>query len=355
MDAPRRTRALLPFALTAVLATGTWACSSATHTRGAERRLVRAESEGLVVEVSAHEEIITHSPGLKEAGRWFGWENGSTTCNVVAVVQTTFRGRPDEPVRVRLETSPRGRLFMDEASCAQRLRAVDAAACASRGRIAFSLDGVFRVVEGYAGQTWMVEAGGDPPSRGCDAIAASYGDTVSLVSRSHLHGACDALLTQREAEAATRCVLDYDSFGIGDTLARDGVVASVVATRNGAPPTSTLVRWAALVSAGEGNGHDFDVEAALYAFLLDGEPDFRAAEDFIGLGLAFAPSRARRTEFLESAIARCEAGRSAEWQRFAVAAAAAGLDDESVSARVARACGVDPAHVRLYFPARVAP
>lgn len=345
----------MSFTLTVVLATGTWACSRATSTLGAERPLVRAESDGLVVEASAREEIVTRSPGLREAGRWFGWEDGSTTCNVYAVVRTSFRGRTDEPVRVRLETSPPRRLFMDEASCAQRLRAVDAAACASHGRIAFSLDGVFRVVEGYAGRTWIVDAGGDPPSRRCDAVAASYGDTVSLVSRSHLHGACDALLTEREAEAATRCVLDSDSFGIGDTLARDGVVASVVATRNGAPPTSTIVRWAALVSAGEGNGHDFDVEAALYAFLLDGEPDFRVAEDYIGLGLAFAPSRARRTEFLEAAIARCEAGRSAEWQRFAVAAAAAGLDDASVSARVARACGVDPAHVTLYYPARVAP
>lgn len=232
MDALRRPPALVSFALTVVLATGTWACSRAASTVGAERQLVRTESEGLVVEVSAREEIVTHSPGLREAGRWFGWEDDSTTCNVYGVVQPTFRGRRDEPRRVRLDTSPRRRLSVDEASCSQRLRAVDAASCASHGRIASSLDGVFRVVEAYAGRTWIVDAGGDPPSLGCDAVLASYGDTVSLVARSHLFGACDALLTQREADAATRCVLDYDSFGIGDTHSRDGVVASVVATRS---------------------------------------------------------------------------------------------------------------------------
>lgn len=356
LDVSRRLHARSLLALVSlVLGTGLGGCSRATITSGADRLLVRAESEGLTLELVAQEELVTRSPGLREAGRWFGWEDGSTECDVVAEVRLTHASVPPHVSRIRLDTTPPGRLFMDEATCAERLDDVESTACAAGGRIAFRLDARWRAVEVFDGRFWLVEAGEAGATPDCEAALASLGSTVELVARSHAFGACDALLDQGAADAATRCVLDYDSMGVGDTLARDGVMAAVDATRAGAPPTSTEVRWAALVAAGEVVGDALDMEASLYRILLEGEPEFRAYQTRVVLGLAFARSRARRVAYIEAAITRCEAGRLAEWQRDALSAAAAGVGDARLSERVKTACGVDPSGVVLHYPSRLDP
>lgn len=353
-DVSRRSHARLLLALVPlVLVTCLGGCSRATSARGADRLLVRTESDGLTLELVAQQELVTRSPGLREAGRWFGWEDGSTECDVVAEVRLTHARVAPRVSRVPLETSPPGRLFMDEATCAERLEDVASTACAAGGRIAFRLDARWQAVEVFDGRFWLVDAGEVGETPDCHATLASLGSTVELVARSHAFGACDALLTHGVADVATRCVLDYDSMGVGDSLARDGVMAAVDATRAGAPPTSTEVRWAALVAAGGDAGNALDMEASLYGLLLEGEADFRADSTRVGLGLAFTPSRARRLAFIDAAVARCEADRFAEWQRDALAFAAAGLGDAVQSARVKAACGVDPGSVQLHYPSRL--
>lgn len=347
------TRSLL--ALAVLLATGGAGCSRATHTPGANRPLLHVESDGLTLDVVARQELVSWSSGLAPAGRWFGWEDCSVECVFDADVRVSHAGQPDYVRRVHLASPLPRSVVQDEASCRQGLQEVVSAACSAQGRIAFELDGVWRVVEAFGGQAWVVEAGRrEWPD--CAALLASMGTTLELVARSHVPGACDALITHGAADLATRCVLDYDSMGVADSFSRDGELAAIEASRAGAPPPSTVVRWAALVAAGAGAGDALDMEAAFYRVLLDGEEDFRAYGKHMALGLAFTPSRARRRAFIQAGVARCEADRIAEWQRDALALAAAGLGDAALSAEVKRACGVDPDGAdRFYFPHRLEP
>lgn len=323
------------------------ACSTVTR-RVAETRLApRMARDGLTVEVEFRRVETAHSAGLRESGRWFGWEAGSTDCNVFASLTARKAGAPDRVVERELETDPPRRLFMDGPQCKTRFQQASVESCDGDGKILVVLDGEALLVTSLG--DWLFVAPVKQNGATCGATLAQQPDIPMLAALSGDAKACPALLEHADTTAATVCFLNYGS-RVGSSATREGVANMVERSAAGEDVEDLRAVWAGRISRGKEHARDY--EAALYRVLLldPAEADrFDTAAESVTLGLAYAPSKTRRQAYLDAVLQRCAAGTLTPWQKNAAARAVTGLEDHALSARFEKACGVAPVPVDVWY------
>ena len=314
-------------------------CSTRSETTPEKRAAASSSSEGLSVGVELRRVQRSHSAGLREAGRWFGWESASVECDVVALLSAKKDGASPLDRSLALETDPPKRLSMDAEHCKQRFQNAVVSACASKGRVVVDIDGVTSAVSSIGDRIFQTSI--EKPGSSCEATLAAQPDASILAALSGEPEACPTLLDRSDAKATTLCMINYRSW-VGSSATKESLVALVERAGKGEKVDDAGARWAARVAKGKDD--PLDLEAALYAvLLLDGaEAERFDAGKNVEMGLAFTPSRARRVTFIEAGLARCGARTVTAWQKAAIATAVGPLSDDALSARLRTSCGIDP-------------
>ncbi len=316
--------------LLAVLAGGLAGCSRVTSEDGPALLVTTVEQEGLRLEVRNHRSVSRRSAGFSGAGRGVGWYSAETRCGVGWTAEAVVDG-----ARTLVH---KGYHPVPDEDCDGAVATRRVSLCSGAGRVAIRDAGrdfvtAFRFGKRvFVGQAW-VDEGGD-----CrDALAESWEDATYL-AHSRAAGALETLLASAAPGPTVRCFLDYRTWEGGTSLAVPAI--EEILSRPGPASYDPHIRF--LLAVARGEDRTPDLEAALYAFLLDPPPTgpFRIdwVDDRAAWPLSAAPSRSRRLAYVGQALGKCALLATDDFRRAALAEAIAQLGDAGLTARARASC-----------------
>lgn len=307
---------LAPIALTG--------CSRITTSEVAQRELgAIALGSGLRVTVRAAHQRTRTSAGLTGAGRGFTYQDAMESHQLELSLGATLTGGKT------LERALGSRACSSADDCKAQLASASATLCESQGE-AIAIVGKHRwALFTYGGE--LFDASVKDDATACEATARQLPPVIDRLAAAGR--GCGALLAAKESRATTRCML---RLGSTNSFAAESVASRIEAAIAGAEDEDLQIRWVAAIGRGAKEAPDF--ERALYEQLL--LPNDQASSAAARLALAYAPSRARRVQFLTQALAGCRDHTLPPFGRVVAGIAAALLADPTVTERIARACEV---------------